>query len=76
MIDINNLKAQIGAVQKEGRDPQERSQWMNQQTRVMADRYKMVQALSADMNVTLSKMAGKPVKVQDIDWSKDSSQFR
>jgi hypothetical protein len=75
MQPINALKQQMSGVQKMGMNPQDRRVWLNQQTRNIADRYKLVDQLAEDMNAMLSKFAGKGIRIQDIDWSKGVEQF-
>lgn len=76
MAPINAIKTQMQAVVKEGMDPQARREWLNKQTRNMADRYKLVDATADDMNYTLSRLAGKNIRVQDIDWKRGREQFQ
>jgi len=77
MAPILALKQQMSGVEKQGMDPVERRNWLNQQTRAMADRYKLVDSLADDMYVTLSKLAGKPItSLGQINWQQDSSQFK
>jgi hypothetical protein len=76
MQPIENIKTQMGAVQKLGMNAVDRSTWLNKQTRVMADRYKYVDSLATDLEARLSGMIGKPIKVQDIDFKRDRSQFQ
>ena len=75
MQDVNAVKAQMGAVQKMGMNPVERTKWLNDQTRVMADKYKLVDKYITDMNAMLSRLSGKPMRLQDVDWTKDHTQF-
>jgi hypothetical protein len=65
----------MGAVEKQGMNPQARREWLNQQTRIIADQYKLPDQYIADMNANLSRLAGKPIRVQDINWSKGREQF-
>jgi hypothetical protein len=77
MAPINLIKAQMGAVDKQGMDPETKRNWMNQQTRAMADRYKLVNAYASDMYYTLSKLSGTTINnLNQIDWQKDRSQFQ
>ena len=76
MVPINAIKQQMGAVDKMGMDPQAKREWLNQSTRNMADRYKLVQAYTSDMYHTLSQFAGRPItNLSQIDWQKDHTQF-
>lgn len=76
MAPITALKAQMGAVEKFGMNPQEKREQLNKATREMADRYKLVSAYTADMYHTLSALTGKPItSLSSIDWSKGMDQF-
>ena len=75
MVPIQTLKQQLGAVQTQGMDPTARTEWMNNQQRFIADGYKHVDALVNDMNNNLSNLAGKPIRLKDIKWGKDRTQF-
>jgi hypothetical protein len=76
MAPINAIKTQMGTVDKMGMDPEQRREWLNQATRNMADRYKLVQAYTDDMYHALSQFAGKPIhSLYSIDWKRDRTQF-
>jgi hypothetical protein len=76
MQPIVALKAEMGAVSRMGMDPVQRREWLNNQTRIIADRYKLVDSYITDMNATMSKFAGKPIKLRDVDWKKGREQFQ
>ena len=76
---IQAIQQQMAAVDKQGMDPETKRKWMNQRTREIADKYRFVESLVGDAQYTLSKLAGKTVTFgprSNIDWQKDSSQFR
>jgi hypothetical protein len=73
MQPIVALKAQMGAVSRMGMDPVQRREWLNNQTRIIADRYKLVDSYITDMNATMSRFAGKPIKFGDIKWGKGTA---
>jgi hypothetical protein len=76
MAPIDALRAQMLAVDKVGMDPAKRTDWMNARTRELADKWKLVQGYVADLDNAMSNMAGKGIRIQDIKWNQDSSQFR
>jgi hypothetical protein len=77
MTPINSIKSQMGAVDKYGMDPETKRNWMNQQTRAMADRYKLVQAYASDMYYALSKISGTTINnLNQINWQRDHTQFQ
>jgi hypothetical protein len=77
MAPINAIKTQMGTVDKMGMDPEQRREWLNQATRNIADRYKLVQAYTDDMYHALSQFAGKPIhSLYSIDWKRDRTQFQ
>ena len=76
MLPITDLKQQMQAVGRVGMDPAKRRAWLNDRTRDLADKWKLVQGYVADLDNSLSNMAGKPIRVQDVKWGQDSSQFR
>ena len=72
---IDDIKTQMHSVEKLGMDPTKRRAWLNERTREMADKWKLVDAYVSDLDNAMSNMAGKGVRIEDIDFSKDSSQF-
>lgn len=76
MAPIAALKSQMGDVTRMGMNPVERREWLNNQTRIIADRYKLVDAYVSDLNAQMSKFAGKPIRFTDVDWKKGPEQFR
>jgi hypothetical protein len=76
MVPITNLKQQMQSVSRVGMDPTKRTAWLNDRTRDLADKWKLVQGYVADLDNSLSNMVGKPIRVQDVKWTQDSSQFR
>ena len=76
MAPIVATKQQMGAVERQAMNPQDRRTWLNQQTRTIADQYKLPDQYIADMFGTLSRLAGKPItNLNQIDWSKGREQF-
>ncbi len=77
MAPINSVKAQMNAVDKQGMDPETKRNWMNYQTRVMADHYKLVQAYTSDMYHALSKLSGTTINsLGQINWQRGRDQFQ
>lgn len=76
MAPITAIRQQMHSVEKTGMDPAERRAWLNDRTRDMADKWKLVDAYVSDLDNAMSNMAGKPVRIEDIDFGKDSTQFR
>jgi hypothetical protein len=76
MEPIKQIKTQMHGVEKQGMDPARRTAWLNDQTRVMTDKYKLVDAYVQDMYWNLSKLAGKDInKLSDIRWNEGREQF-
>ena len=73
--EISNIKKQMGAVDQQGMDVIKRREWMNARTRDLADKYRVIGGYMADMEHMLSRVAGKPVHIEGIDWSKGPEQF-
>jgi hypothetical protein len=76
IVPINAIKTQMNAWEKQGMDPQKRREFLNQETRAMADHYKLVQGYTEDMYNTLSRLAGKPItSLGGIKWNQGKEQF-
>jgi hypothetical protein len=84
--NINNrLMKEIHDIEKQRNDlvntrdtEAERRQKSNEFTQQINDRHHLVAQRIAELNKRLSQLAGKPIDVgsREIDWSKNSTQFR
>jgi hypothetical protein len=73
--EITELKKQKDSVDSSGMDVTERREWTNNQTRLIADKHRLIAAMVADMEYAMSLRAGKPIHIEDVDWSKGPEQF-
>jgi hypothetical protein len=73
---INQIKKQMQDATNQPMDNAQRRDWMNNQTRVVADRYRYINTLIDDVNVQLSNKYGKRIDIgAPIDWKKGIDQF-
>jgi hypothetical protein len=56
-------------------DVTERREWMNDQQRRIADKYRLINAMVADMEYAMSTRVGRPIHIEDVDWQKGPEQF-
>jgi hypothetical protein len=75
MGEINALKKQMQSVGDQIMDKTQQREWMNEQTRKIADKYRYIQARIDDLNAALSARYGAPVNIGNIDFSKGADQF-
>jgi hypothetical protein len=73
--EITELKKQLHAVDASGMDVTERREWMNDQQRRIADKYRLINAMVADMEYAMSTRVGRPIHIEDVDWQKGPEQF-
>lgn len=74
--EIAKIKKQMGAVSAQAMDPGEKRKWMNDRTRDVADKYRVIHATLRDLDYALSQMAGRPVSIgMNIDWHGTTAQF-
>ena len=75
LADISALRKQMGAVDQQGMDPQTRRVWMNDRKRDLADKHRIIGGYMADMEHMLSRIAGRPVNIESVDFTKGTDQF-
>jgi len=74
--EINNLEKQLREVSAKMHDPTERRAWVNNQLRIIADKYRYVDQEMTRLNDDLSQIARARVDIgKGIDWQGDVSQF-
>jgi hypothetical protein len=76
LADIQERKKQMASVNVQAMDPATRRTWMNQQTRVVADKYRFLNSMTSDLEHALSLQVGRPVHLEDIDMTKGPEQFQ
>jgi hypothetical protein len=76
MGQIGALKKQMQDVSSKMMDKTEQREWMNNQTRLIADKYRYIQARIDDLNAAMSRRIGAPVNISNIDWDKGPDQFK
>jgi hypothetical protein len=73
---INQIKKQMQDISGQPTDNQQRREWMNNQTRVVADKYRYINSVIDDVNQKLSAQYGKRIDIgAPIDWKKGVEQF-
>jgi len=74
--EIGQIRQQMQAVDAQMLEPAERRKWMNERTRDLADKWRIVEDVVNHLNNTLSQYAGKSVDIRKgINWQGDLSQF-
>ena len=74
--EIAQIKKQIAAYNAQGMDNDEKRKWINDRTRDVADKYRMISSMLNDLDYALSLTAGVPVHIgQGIDWHGTMDQF-
>ena len=73
---INQLKKQMQDASNQPMDNRQQREWMNNQTRVIADKYRIINQYIDDYNQKLSNMYGRRIDIgSPIDWKKGMDQF-
>lgn len=73
---INQIKKQMQDATNQPMDNTQRRQWMNNQTRVISDKYRYINSVIEDKNAQLSNMYQRRIDIgAPIDWKGDVSQF-
>ena len=74
--EISEIKKQMGSINAQGMDNDTKRKWMNDRTRDVADKYRHIHAMMADLDYALSTAAGRPVHIgKPIDWNGTVEQF-
>jgi hypothetical protein len=77
--EISQIRAQMGAVQNQGMNPQDKRAWMNERTRDVTDKYRFIDSTLADLNQGLSTLAGRPLRIEEFsraDMTRGVDQFK
>lgn len=76
IAEINAVKKQMQDAAQQPMDNAERRQWMNNQTRLISDKYRYINTLIEDQNAKLSNVYGRRIDIgAPIDWKKGLDQF-
>jgi hypothetical protein len=73
--DITERKKQKATVDAAGMDVTDKRKWLNDRTREIADKHRVLAGMIADMEYALSTRVGRPIHIEDVDWSKGPEQF-
>ena len=68
MPDIKALRKQMDGVDQLNMDPVERRRWENEQSRKIADKYRLIHAYVQDLEAYMSQKVGHPVTVMQRPW--------
>jgi hypothetical protein len=73
--EINNIRTQMAGLDQSGVSAETLRTVRNRYVRELNQNYSKLYEMTSTLEDQLSQRAGRPVSIEDIDWTKDSSQF-
>lgn len=76
VAEINQIKKQMQDASQQPMDNKQRREWMNNQTRVISDKYRFINSYIDDKSQELSQLYGRRIDIgSPIDWKGTIDQF-